>query len=279
MVSNYAVLGSPIEHSKSPLIHKAAYRVLGLDWEYQKLEVREGGLRNFLDSLDSSWQGLSLTMPLKEEAFRIAVSLDTFAQRTHAVNTLHKTVPGWAGFNTDVFGIVQSLKQGQLQTPSRVLVIGSGATAKSAVTALVEIAPKAKISIHARNETAKLDLAKYAIDLGFDVVAARNLKREIRRADLTISTVPAGALDDLATKLMNRKLFTPKGALFDVVYKDWPTDLAKLWISRDLKAISGLEMLIWQAVAQIRIFTTGNSQTPLPNEAAVLAAMRHAVSN
>jgi len=111
LTQNYAVLGSPIDHSKSPIIHRAAYRVLGLDWNYGRHEVIKGALRSFIDGLDESFRGLSLTMPLKEEAVRFAHKLDYYARLTGAVNTLAKTLkdsgePVWTGYNTDVFGII-----------------------------------------------------------------------------------------------------------------------------------------------------------------------------
>ncbi|MEY4743952.1 MAG: hypothetical protein RIR34_1291, partial [Actinomycetota bacterium] len=104
MERKLSVLGSPIGHSKSPDIHSAAYRVLGLDWDYERNEVRKGGLVSFMEGLTPDWLGLSITMPLKEEAFRFATSVDRAANATKAVNTLVRNETGWAGYNTDVFG-------------------------------------------------------------------------------------------------------------------------------------------------------------------------------
>ncbi|MFM6980781.1 MAG: shikimate dehydrogenase [Micrococcales bacterium] len=273
-----AVLGSPIEHSKSPAIHSAAYRVLGLDWQYSKFEVREGGLSNFVDSLDPSWLGLSLTMPLKEEAARLAVSLDDFAAQTQTVNTFVRREQGWAGFNTDVFGIIQAIRQANITGIKTVLVIGSGATATSTMVAISKLAPSALVLVHARNETTRDKLVSFAAALGLEAKATKNLKRASSKVDLTISTLPAGSLDDLAAKLSASRFFKPRGAVFDVAYKPWPSPFAAVWIKNGKPAVSGLEMLIWQAVAQIRIFTSGSAEQPLMNEVAVVEAMRHAVS-
>ena len=277
MNKKLAVLGSPISHSKSPLIHAAAYRVLGLNWEYDKIEVRKGGVRPFIEGLDADWLGLSLTMPLKEEAAKFAESLDRAAEVTRAVNTLVRTETGWAGFNTDVFGIVQAIHQANLGRLETVLVIGSGATATSAVAAIKQLSPEAKVLVHARNKVTRAELVDFAKGLGLKAKATGSLKRAANKADLTIATLPGGALNDAAAELAKSGSFRPRGAIFDVAYQPWPSSIASVWQGKQLPIISGLEMLLWQAVAQIRIFTSADPALPLPNEAAVVEAMRHSL--
>ena len=280
MVRKFAVLGSPIEHSKSPVIHAAAYRVLGLEeWQYERFEVRKGGLRNFMDSLDEEWSGFSLTMPLKEEAARFAVSLDRAAEVTGAVNTLHRTDSGWLGFNTDVFGIVQAIHQANLGSLETILVLGSGATATSATAAIKQLAPEAKIRFYARNHRTRDQLVSFAKGLGLKAKPTRRLDKFLASSDLVISTLPGGAMDSEANRLSGSSRFKPSGALFDVAYQPWPSELAKVWLQSEHPIISGLEMLLWQAVAQLRIFRFGDPAQQLPNEAAVLEAMRHSISS
>ena len=286
---NYAVLGSPISHSKSPLIHQAAYRVLSLDWQYGRHEVGKGALRSFIEGLDATWMGLSLTMPLKEEGVRFANSLDYYARLTGAVNTLAKTVNDagetiWAGYNTDVFGIIQAVSQspafsGKDLAPElrNVLVVGSGATATSAVTAVKALAPGATVWLHARNAETRSQLQAYAEQLGLKAKICKNLRKQANTSDLVISTLPAHALDEAAEKLYNSRRFNPAGALLDVAYQPWPSQIAKAWIRHDQPVISGLEMLIWQAVVQLRVFVHGSTAEPLTNEIAVVEAMRHDV--
>ena len=276
MIPKLSVLGSPISHSKSPAIHSAAYRVLGLDWTYDKIEVRKGGLRSFMEQLDPLWLGLSLTMPLKEEAARFANSLDAAAELTGAVNTLVRTDAGWAGYNTDVFGIVQAVRLAGVETPKTVLILGSGATATSAVTAVKELSPNATVLVHARNAETRGQLVAYAKELGLKAHSVRFLTRAASRANLTIATLPGGALNAVAEKLA-KKNFRPNGAILDVAYDPWPSKIASVWSRADQTIISGLEMLLWQAVAQIRIFKTGDPTLQLPNEVAVVEAMRHAL--
>jgi len=278
MIPKLSVLGSPISHSKSPAIHSAAYRVLGLDWIYDKIEVRKGGLRSFMEQLDPLWLGFSLTMPLKEEAARFAASLDAAAELTGAVNTLVRTDAGWAGYNTDVFGIVQAVRLAGVEAPKTVLILGSGATATSAVTAVKELSPNATVLVHARNAQTRGQLVAYAKQLGLKAHSVHFLTRAASRANLTIATLPGGALNGVAEKL-NKKNFRPAGAILDVAYDPWPSKIASVWSKADQTIISGLEMLLWQAVAQIRIFKAGDPGLQLPNEVAVVEAMRHALES
>jgi shikimate dehydrogenase len=146
MAKSFAVLGSPIEHSKSPAIHSAAYRFLGLDWVYGRQEIVVDTLRQFLDT--SALTGASLTMPLKDDAFSLVSSSDPDALAARAVNTIVRGQHGWLGFNTDVFGIKQALR-GVVAT--RVLILGSGATARNAILALAAEFPTASVSVVGRS--------------------------------------------------------------------------------------------------------------------------------
>ncbi|MEN9737794.1 MAG: hypothetical protein RJA26_1027 [Actinomycetota bacterium] len=277
MERKLAVLGSPINHSKSPIIHNAAYRVLGLNWNYEKVEVRKGGLRPFVEALEPEWLGLSVTMPLKEEAAKFAESLDKSAEATRAVNTLVRTETGWAGYNTDVFGIIQAISQANLGTINSVLVIGSGSTATSAVAALSQLAPNASVRVFARNARTQKQLVEFAKALGLSAKRVGNLARNARNVDLTIATLPGGALDEVAARLAKKRSFSPTGALLDVAYQPWPSQFASIWATKGQTIISGLEMLLWQAVAQIRVFQNGDTNEPLANEVAVVESMRHAL--
>lgn len=280
MTKRFAVLGSPIAHSKSPAIHLAAYRVLGTDWEYGRAEVTEGGLRKFIEELDSDWDGFSVTMPLKEEAAKFADILDEPSTLTAATNTLYRNEEGvWVGLNTDIFGIVQSLIEAKIDPPKRVLILGSGATATSAMAAVKEFSPKAEVRVWARNATSRKALISFGKSIGLRVASSGNLKKASVAADLTISTLPAGVMDESARTLAKSRFWSPKGALLDVAYNPWPSALGSLWSSKGRIVVSGLEMLIWQGVAQIRVFFHGSPTRELPNEIAVVEAMRLATEN
>ena len=277
MSKQFLVVGSPIDHSKSPAIHRAAYAVLGLDWDYGRLEVAKNDLRQVLDNAPEALCGFSVTAPLKEEASRHAIWRDEFAEVSGAANTLVRVEGGWNAYNTDVFGIVQALRGIQVQNLERVVIIGSGATAKSAVLAVRLLNTDAKLLLVARNKETRKELLAFCKDLGLNAKGIRSLAAGITKADLTISTIPAHALDSEIENLSVRKTAGIKGPLLDVAYNPWPSVAAQAWGYANQPVASGLDMLIWQAVAQLRIFTTGNPNQELPNEVAVLEAMRHAV--
>ena len=276
MSRQFLVVGSPIDHSKSPAIHRAAYSVLDLDWDYGRLEVGKNDLRQVLDNAPEALCGFSVTMPLKDEAARHAIWRDEFAELSGAANTLVRSESGWRAYNTDVFGIFQALAPFSTK-PESVLIIGSGATAYSAVMAIRHMNPKARLIVFARNPETRAELIEFAKRLGLKAKATRKLHKAISRVELTISTLPAHAIDAEVAALAARNKLRPIGALLDVAYNPWPSEMANVWLKQQRPVVSGIEMLIWQAIAQLRIFISGNPNEELPNEIAVLEAMRHAV--
>jgi shikimate dehydrogenase len=261
-----AVWGDPIAHSKSPDLHAAAYRVLGLDWEYGRRQVAADGFASALSGLDPTWRGLSLTMPLKEEAFRTAATRNPHAELTGAVNTLLLGEVA-AGFNTDVGGIVDSLGEAGVSEVRRVRILGAGATAASALIAATELGAE-QVEVSARNPERAAGLVSLGERAGV-AVDARLLGEPALDVDLTIATLPSGtALPAEAAA----SLASIGGTLFDAAYAPWPSALAVSWGGGTV--ISGLGMLLHQAVRQIRIFHHGDPLVPLPDEAAVVTAMR-----
>jgi len=276
MTNRYAVLGSPISHSKSPLLHQSAYRVLDLDCEYSAVDVPAARLRQFIETLDSSWKGFSITMPLKEEAARFASQQDEIVSLTGVANTLNLEGSGWKAYNTDVFGIQQSLGSALTEPKCHVVIIGSGATATSAIYAVFLANPHAKLTLLARNRSNARDIRDQVRTKGFDFKVGNlaNFNRTVSKADVVISTLPSGQADYYASKLGKSKFLSPRGTLLDVAYDPWPSEIAKLWKRSELTAVSGLEMLMFQAIAQLRIFNLGSAADPLPNERAIELAMR-----
>ena len=230
----FAVLGSPIEHSLSPTLHRAAFAARSIDAEYERHRVE--ALATWLES-NSGFSGLSLTMPLKNQAYAIAESHDEAALETAAVNTLIKTTTGYRGHNTDVQGIRFALRDTDLGS---VVVVGTGATARSALVALT---PATKnLMVYGRDSEACKRLA--------DEFGATALMDPERLGSATVvSTLPAGGL----VGFVDIASLRPTGTLLDVVYDPWPTEAASLW-SRTGKIISGLEMLLGQAVVQQQLF-------------------------
>ena len=289
MRQQLAVLGDPIAHSKSPLIHRAAYTELGFDWEYTAVRCARGELAGLLETLPPEWRGLSVTMPLKEEAHAVAAVLDPVAAESGVVNTLLRLSgsAGWAGFNTDVAGLAAAIQRSGLDA-ARTVVIGSGATAVSAILAARRLGAE-RVTLLARNAQAATDLCRRfsgsresagatavrvetvsPADLDADSTAAASLDS----ATLVVSTIPGPASREL--RLPERLTGIP---LFDVAYDPWPSPLAARWQDRGGHAHSGLGMLVAQALIQIRIFQQGDPDSALPDEDAVLAVMQRALDS
>jgi shikimate dehydrogenase len=255
-VLNAAVLGSPIGHSLSPALHRAAYRSLGLTrWRYAAHEVDEPAFLPFVASLDETWRGLSLTMPLKEVAFEVAADVSPTALATGAVNTLVRRETGeWDAHNTDVHGIVAALHDARdLADEGTATVLGSGATARSAIAALARLgAGRVRLAVRSEARPATL---RMAADLGVDVEqvpVGQWVRDQAESAGLVVSTLPAGAGAAAVAALRGRRL---TGTLLDVVYAGWPTPLARAASEAGLDVVSGLDMLVHQAAEQVRLMT------------------------
>lgn len=273
--SRLEVWGDPIAHSKSPLLHEAAYRVLGLDWQYGRRQVDAAGFAGVLATLDETWRGLSLTMPLKEAACAAAVTRDRHAELTGAVNTLllgpHSAGPSPAGFNTDVGGIVDTLAEQGITAPLAVRILGAGATAASALVAVSEIGAT-EVDVRARRPERAHALRALGERVGVRVTTSR-FDDAPAPVDLTIATLPTGTVLDASVV---ERLAADGGALFDAAYAPWPSALGSAW--GEAPVISGLGMLLHQAVRQIRIFQHGDPAVALPNEPRVIEAMRSALA-
>ena len=263
-----AVLGHPIAHSLSPALHLAAYADLGLAWDYTRIDVTEDELAGFVDGLDDTWVGLSLTMPLKQTVLPLLDEIDPVAHATHAANTVVLAGGRRRGWNTDVAGIVAALAEAGVSAGvSHGTVLGGGSTARSAVAALQRLGA-ARVVVVARRPEACGDVRACAERLGVDleVVGWEGVTGALA-APVVVSTVPAGAADALATTLPDHP-----GALLDVVYAPWPTVLATAWGAREGAAASGLSMLLHQAVAQVRLFTGLDPSVPVMRAALEAAA-------
>lgn len=256
-----AVLGSPIAHSLSPALHRAAYSAAGLDWRYDRIDVTEARFADFLAELADDWAGLSLTMPLKVAALAAAAWVDPQTRLIGAANTLvcpqapgrGARTAGLAAYNTDVFGIEQALARAGATRITHGAVLGAGATARSALAALANLGA-GKVTVYARRPEAAAELLPLGRSLAVDVrISPWGDAAQAPGAgegDVTVSTVPAGAADSLADAITTASAFDQRGPLLDVVYHPWPTALASVWPG---DVVNGLEMLVWQAVAQVRL--------------------------
>lgn len=262
-----AVLGDPIEHSLSPALHRSAYAELGMSgWEYTSTRVQAGGLAKYVADLGgdwppSRWRGLSVTMPLKREAYELARSISPRARLVGAVNTLVRSSHGWVGDNTDLPGAVAAIREraGEGFSCTSGAILGAGATAASTGLALAELGAS-RITLLARNPgVAGETIEMISRHPSKPVVSVLPLDSAVDGVDAVVSTVPAKAQ---TPDLIDRWASTP--VVFDVVYDPWPSPL--LSVAPGV-AVSGLDLLVHQAVLQFELIT---------GRTAPIAAMRAA---
>lgn len=246
-----AVLGSPVTHSLSPVIHNAGYAAAGLTgWSYGRHELTADRLTGFLEGLDETWAGLSLTMPLKEAALEVADEVSPTAAAIGAANTLVLRDGGRFAENTDAPGMVDALLDAGIEKANTVAVLGAGGTARAAVAAAVDLGAS-DIVAYARRPDSLADLTAVAAELGAHRFTGASWTQApaCSAADLVISTVPRGVADDLAVS------WGAGTTLFDVLYDPWPTPLAAGAIEAGCIVVDGLALLLAQAVRQFELFT------------------------
>ena len=240
-----AVLGSPIGHSLSPTLHNCAYEVLGWDWEYTAIEVKGGDLAKFIETNRKTFRGLSLTMPLKEEALLVADSLDPLVKRINAANTLIFEENEVSAYSTDVSGFVQALAKAEVSIPNEITILGGGATARSAIAAVD--GRGRTITVYSRSASRGAQLINSSISATVVVKDWAEAQSGLS-ANLVIATTPTGATDHLIPTASN-------GTLFESLYSPWPTKLLAKWQEVGGKYLDGLDLLVEQGIGQIELMS------------------------
>lgn len=241
-----AVLGSPIAHSLSPALHRAAYRYLGLEGSYQAVHVTKDELPKFLSELDELWTGFSLTMPLKEKVLALAADCEPLAMRITSANTLIKEGNNWRALTTDVNGFRAAAAAHDVNDFSSVGILGSGATARAAAAAFD--AEARSITVIHRSPHRESSM-RQAAPLG--KVDFLTWDSPLPKFDLLINTTPHGVAD----ALVHSGRFSMGGVLFEALYDPWPTLLLSTWKSLGLKCIDGLDLLVHQAIDQVALMS------------------------
>jgi shikimate dehydrogenase len=256
-----AVLGHPISHSKSPALHLAAYGELGIGISYTAIDVTEQLLPALMGQIrdQPGWRGLSVTMPLKTAMLAQVDEVRGVARTLGVVNTVsfeeHGNVTRTIGSNTDVAGIVNALRHGGSGTAPSAVILGGGGTAASAVAALKELGTAhAKVFVRDASRTAEVCAAAESLDVALEIRNLAEAALPAAAADVVISTLPPRAADGLAADIAALKTTLP-GVLLDVAYDPWPSLLASVWQAGGGTVVPGLEMLLYQAVEQVRLFT------------------------
>lgn len=252
-----AVVGSPVEHSLSPVLHGAAYRALGLTgWTYERLEADAAALPALVGSLDDTWVGLSVTMPGKRAALDVATEATSRAVAVGAANTLVRIGTGWRADCTDVDGVTGALRAAAgftvASSTSFAVVMGAGGTACAAVAGLADLGLRA-VRVVARDLSRTESVARCASKVGVDLEVLRwadaDLGELAAGAAVLVNTAPAGAIAPHVAEV------AAASCVLDVIYHPWPTRLAEAVATRGGRLATGLDMLLHQAFGQVEQFT------------------------
>ncbi len=255
--SRAGVLGHPIEHSLSPVLHRAAYDALGLEWTYEAYDVTADSLGAFVSTIDATWAGLSLTMPLKVEILPYLHFTEPLAKLVGAVNTVVVDSGGGAlslvGANTDVYGIRAALREAGVEGVGRGVVLGGGATATSAIAACAELGcarPVVAVRERARAAGLMRAAAKMGVDPVFVDLSSDAAIEALRGADAVVSTIPAAAGAQVGAAIDSAS-----GVLLDAVYEPLETPLLQAWLQAGGRGLNGSRMLLHQAAEQVKLMT------------------------
>jgi shikimate dehydrogenase len=247
-----AVLGKPIAHSRSPQLHLAAYRALGLDWTYERIECDAARLPALVDGLGPEWVGLSVTMPGKEAALDHAGERTDRAVRVGSANTLVRTGAGWRADCTDVDGVSGALREGGVRTVEAGVVLGAGGTARPALLALRDLGARS-VTVVARDSgraRSALELAeRLDMTVEFAAFGSEQIGPACAQADAVVSTIPAEAGALIAAAVASAPV------VLDAIYNPWPTPLATAVEAAGHTVVGGLRMLLNQAFGQVEQFT------------------------
>jgi shikimate-5-dehydrogenase len=261
-MSRAAVLGRPVAHSLSPVLHRAAYEALGLtDWTYDALDIGADDLPVLLAGLGDEWRGFSVTMPCKQVAVDVADVVEPLPRLLHAANTLVRCQAGWRAENTDVGGVGMALQLAGVEEVGAATIVGAGGTASAAAVALASLGAE-HVDVVVRNPSRAGDVTRVLETLAVPCTVTP-LPEATLDAPLVVSTVPITAQADLM-HLPWRGGHT----VLDVLYVPWPTPLAQRVAAVGGTVAGGLDVLFWQATAQVELMT---------GHPAPIAAMRSAL--
>jgi shikimate dehydrogenase len=221
---------------------------LGWDWEYTAIEVKGGDLAKFIETNRKTFRGLSLTMPLKEEALLVVDSLDPLVKRINAANTLIFEENGVSAYSTDVSGFVQALTKAEVSIPNEITILGGGATARSAIAAVD--GRGRTITVYSRSASRGAQLINSSISATVVVKDWAEAQSGLS-ANLVIATTPTGATDHL----IPTQSATSNGTLFESLYSPWPTKLLAKWQGLGGKYLDGLDLLVEQGIGQIELMS------------------------
>jgi shikimate dehydrogenase len=247
-----AVVGKPVAHSLSPVLHSAAYEALGLTgWTYSRLEASESELPALVDTLDESWVGLSVTMPGKRAALSLATTATARARAVGAANTLIRQETGWTADCTDVDGVVGALRAAGCEPGGSAVVLGAGGTACAALAGLAALNVRTA-TVVVRDPARAAEAVRCGAEVDLPVTVAEWASTDfaaLATASILVNTAPPAAVAERISVLAK----VP--CVLDVIYHPWPTPLAEAVATHGGCLATGLDMLLHQAFGQVELFT------------------------
>ncbi len=268
------VIGDPIEHSLSPIIHNAAFRSLKLDFAYLTFKVSPAQVGNAVAGMRSlGIVGLNVTMPHKEAVISHLDHIDENAKFLNAVNTIHNRDGKLFGYNTDGVGALMALKENRANPKGkRVLLLGCGGAARAIAYTLSKEIDELMIlnrTVSEAKELASLLKKNLGKKVNAEELSEDKIKAKIADSDILINATSVGMKPNANQSLVNAEWLKPNLTVMDIVYNPIETKLAKDAKSAGAKAVSGLEMLIYQGAASFEIWTKKQAPVKVMREAAL----------
>jgi shikimate dehydrogenase len=269
------VIGDPVEHSLSPVMHNAAFEALNLDFVYLAFRVRREELREaIIGAISLDFLGLNVTMPHKNAVMRYLDEIDSTARSIGAVNTILNDEGRLMGYNTDGIGALKALEENGI-TPNgkKLLLLGAGGAGKA-------------IAFHAAREVEELVILnrtpqkakklaevlrkEFNKKINGDALSTEIMKEELRDADILVNATSVGMHPDIDQSLVPPSSLRTDLCVMDIIYTPLETKLAKDAKATGAKVVSGIEMLFYQGAASFEIWT---------NHPAPVKVMKQAVLN
>ncbi|MHB1500337.1 MAG: shikimate dehydrogenase [Candidatus Dormibacteria bacterium] len=275
MTRQLGLIGSPVGHSPSAAMHRAAFSALGLDWDYRPIEVAAGDLPRAWAELRASLLGANVTIPHKMAAADLADRLTPEARASGSVNTLVFAADGVVGATTDGKGFLRALTAAGLASPGRALILGAGGASRAVAQALLSVGCEVTITARRLEQALKVrSCLAESVAAGVRAIAmeAEPISAQLAECDLLVNATPLGSqfhLDLCALPVEVR--LEPGLTVFDLVYSPQSTELIRRAARAGCRTLGGLDMLVQQAALSLEIW----SGLPAPVGVMREAAIRH----
>lgn len=268
------VIGDPIEHSLSPILHNAAFNSLNLGYVFLAFKVKSAEVGNAISGMRAlDIHGLNVTMPHKKAVINYLYEIDQTAKFLNAVNTIYNKNGKLLGFNTDGVGALKALKEnGANPAGKKVLLLGSGGAARAIAYALAQEADELVVlnrTVEQAKELASLLNRTFSKKVVADSLTPSAIQENLRGCDILVNATSVGMKPNANQSVIAPEWLKPNLAVMDIVYNPIETKLVKDAKSAGAKVVSGVEMLIYQGAASFEIWTGKSAPVEVMRKAAL----------